>query len=84
MLIVTKAFEFHGLTAYGVFNELNDLISAKGFQTETKAPVNELCRLAMSDKKTSGDNIDLVYLKEIGEAGIYSVKLKDLYNFISC
>lgn len=84
MLIVTKAFESHGLTAYGAFNELNDLISAKGFQTETKAPVNELCRLAMSDKKTSGDNIDLVYLKEIGEAGIYSVKLKDLYNFISC
>lgn len=84
MLIVTKAFELHGFTPKGTFDELRNLIEAKGFQTETKAPLEELCRLAMSDKKTSGDSIDLVYLKQIGEAGIYNIKLNELYDFIKC
>ncbi len=83
MLMVTRAAEARGLTPAGTFGVLEELMAKRGFATETEAPLDELVRLAVTDKKAAGGAIDIVYLKEIGDAATCSVKLTELYDFLS-
>jgi 3-dehydroquinate synthase len=80
MLMVTKAFEGMGKTEQGTYERLFRVIESKGFKTEYYAPLEELCILAASDKKTSGKSISLVYIPEIGMADTYDVELDKLYE----
>lgn len=82
MLMATRASEKAGLTAEGTFDLLYEAISAKGFETSYDAPAEDLCRLAASDKKTSGSGISLVYIPEIGSADTYDVPLEKLADIM--
>lgn len=82
MLMMTKAFERAGRTAPGTYDRMYEVISGKGFAVSYDAPLEELCRLASSDKKTSGGSISLVYISEIGSADVFDVSLENLYDFM--
>lgn len=82
MVMITRAAEAQGLTAPGTLQRLLTVLQDKGFQTECDAPLEELCRLAASDKKTSGSSISLVYLPELGQAATCEVALENLYGFM--
>lgn len=83
MLMVTAASEAAGMTQQGTYERLKEIIEAKGFETVyTGADLETLCRLASSDKKTSGDQISLVYIENIGISSIYDVKLAELFDFM--
>lgn len=55
MLMITRAFERMGKTKEGTYDRLYSVIKAKGFETEYDAPLDELCRLAASDKKQAAE-----------------------------
>ncbi|MBR5228900.1 MAG: 3-dehydroquinate synthase [Firmicutes bacterium] len=82
MLLITKAAEKQGLGPAGMYDRLYEIIKSKGFEAETDAPLELLCELASTDKKTSGDKISLVYLKDAGMAETVDVKLCNLYDFM--
>lgn len=82
MLLMTKASEKQGLSQAGLYDRLYEIIKEKGFETDTGIPLELLCELAGTDKKTSGDKISLVYLKEAGQAETVDVKLANLYEFM--
>ena len=82
MLMITKAFERMGKTAAGTYDALYSVIKAKGFLTEYDAPLDELCRLAASDKKAGGGSISLVYIPELGTADTFDVSLEKLYDIM--
>ncbi len=82
MLMITKAFERMGKTAAGTYDALYNVIKSKGFATEYGAPLDELCRLAASDKKAGGGSISLVYIPEIGLADTFDVSLEKLYDIM--
>ena len=82
MLMITRAFERMGRTKEGTYDRLYSVIKAKGFETEYDAPLDELCRLAASDKKAGGGNISLVCIPEIGKADTFDVSLEKLYDIM--
>lgn len=82
MNLITAASERHGLTPPGTAERIGTLIAEKGFVRTTETPLEELCRLAGTDKKTQGNRISLVYLEDIGRAATTDVLLKDLYEFM--
>lgn len=82
MLMITRAAQTRGLTEQGTCERLRSVIVSKGFAPDCDAPLEELCRLASSDKKTSGNSISLVYLPKLGEAGTYDVALEKLIGFM--
>ena len=82
MLLITKAAEKQGLGPAGLYDRLYEIIKSKGFETEANTPLELLCQLASTDKKTSGNKISLVYLKEAGKADTVDVKLANLYEFM--
>ena len=82
MLMITRAFERMGKTKEGTYDRLYSVIKAKGFETEYDAPLDELCRLAASDKKAGGGSISLVYIPEIGKADTFDVSLEKLYDIM--
>ena len=61
---------------------VEEMIKAKGFETEYDAPLDELCRLAASDKKAGGGSISLVCIPEIGKADTFDVSLEKLYDIM--
>ena len=82
MLMITRAFERMGKTKEGTYDRLYSVIKAKGFETEYDAPLDELCRLAASDKKAGGGSISLVCIPEIGKADTFDVSLEKLYDIM--
>jgi len=82
MLMVTRAFEREGLTEKGTYDRLFEVIASKGFKTSYDAPLEELCRLAASDKKTSGASISLVYIPAVGSAATYDAPLEKLADIM--
>lgn len=83
MLMMTAASEAAGMTAEGTYRRLRKVIIDKGFETAyAGADLERLCRLASSDKKTSGDKISLIYINETGSASIYDIKLEEMKGFM--
>ncbi len=84
MLMVTAASEAAGITKRGTYRRLEKVISDKGFEKSYEgADLARLCRLAASDKKTSGGRISLVYIEEPGRAAIRETELSQLEEFLS-
>ena len=84
MLMMTRASQAAGMTEQGTYERLRELIVKKGFETAySGADLGTLCRLAASDKKTSGDKISLVYIEKIGISSIYDIKLGKLLDFMN-
>ena len=83
MLMVTSASEAAGMTEKGTYEKLLRLIASEGFETSYQGSgTDELCRLAASDKKVSGDSISLVYIEKPGKASICDIRLTSLSSFL--
>ena len=83
MLMITAASEAAGMTESGTYARLRRLIAAQGFETSYEGSgTKELCRLAASDKKASGDSISLVYIERAGKASVCDMKLNGLESFL--
>lgn len=83
MYTITKKSEEMGLTEKGTANEIKKLLIKYNLSYELpKIQKNEIIKAMKSDKKNSGEFINLVLLRKIGEAYIKQVKFHDIKKFI--
>ena len=81
MLLITRAAEKNGLTKTGTAEKIEKMLKEFNLKTQVEAPLNELLKLCQRDKKTSGQSINLVLLREIGDAFVHTIPLSELESF---
>jgi len=82
MGIITKAAESMGLCEKGMSENLNNLLKQCGLPTKSPYSAEELYKVALSDKKRSGDSITLVLPRYEGECVLKKIKVDELLEFI--
>ena len=82
MVAVTRASEAAGLTTPGTADAIVRCLSAHGLPAESGLPLSRLAQLAVLDKKRRGGRINLVLLREIGQAFLYPLELEKLAAFL--
>ena len=75
------SFKF-GACSKQCFYSLFELLSAYGFNLDIKFNHNDIFNILISDKKVSADKIDLILLKDIGDAFIYPVSIVKLKTML--
>lgn len=83
MVLIAKAGEKNGITPQGTADKIAEVCKAYGLPTSDEASLIEIAKAAQTDKKTSGSDINLVLLNEIGSSFTQKVELEKLYDFIS-
>lgn len=81
MIMITKASEKNGLTKAGTAEKIEKMLKSFNLKTKIDAPLSELLKLCCRDKKTAGQFINLVLIKEIGEAFVHTIPLRELESF---
>ena len=82
MSIITKATESMGLCENGLSEILDNLLIKCGLPTKSPYSAEDLLKVALSDKKRSGDSITLVLPKREGECVLEKIKVDELLTFI--
>ncbi|MCL2599606.1 MAG: 3-dehydroquinate synthase [Treponema sp.] len=82
MTVITRAAEKAGLTKSACLGELTRTLEHLGLPTSCEYSANDIAKVAMHDKKRSGDTITLVIPKEIGCAELHKLPVAQLEDFI--
>lgn len=82
MAMVAKAGEQYGITEAGLHRRLCSLLEK--FRLPTKSPYDAQCiyTCALSDKKRSGDSVNLIIPERIGHCRIHPIAIRHLPAFI--
>ena len=83
MCAMARAGEKLGITKEGTSSELERLVSGFGLPTTTIISPDDLLNSALSDKKRSGDSIDLVFPISFGKCEIKTFPVEKLGEIIS-
>ena len=83
MARLTAASERAGLTVSGTAARLTALLTSLGLPADDPAGVAEWLPCAGMDKKRTGKEIDLVLLREIGDAFVYRLPMDGLKAFVT-
>ena len=84
MVLITRASEKAGITEAGTAEKIENLCHKYDLPTRTDKEISfaEAAQAAAGDKKTTGNEINLVLLKKIGESYTQKKKLDELEDFI--
>nr|WP_316618158.1 hypothetical protein [uncultured Ruminococcus sp.] len=83
MVMLAKAGEKQGITTEGTADRIAALCKKYSLPTEESFTFAQLANAARSDKKSAGDSISLVLLREIGDSFTRKVELDGLEDFIA-
>ena len=83
MSIISRASESAGITEKGTAERICSLCQKYGLPISDKAGFDEIAQEAQSDKKASGDSVNLVLLKKIGDSFTMPMPLAELESFIT-
>ena len=83
MVVITSAAEQNGLLDIGASDKIIECLKLYSLPTHTKISLETLAKLALSDKKRSGSNINLVLLHDIGNSYIHKIETSKLENFLN-
>lgn len=78
MVIAASIGEQMGITPIGIKTEIINLLQKYNLPTTTNIDKKSLNYAIMSDKKRSGDKINFVLIKDIGQAVVTKITIKDL------
>lgn len=67
-----------------VRERLERILCDMGLPTSVDADKERLYDLILRDKKASGDNITVVYVREIGKAELITLPKQEIYDHINC
>ena len=81
MVLATRAGEKLGYSPVGTADTVISAVSRFGLPTSCAYSPEELYNAALSDKKRTGDHIDIVVLKEIGRADTVRLSMEELRAF---
>lgn len=82
LAIISRAAEKTGMAKAGMADEISDALIACNLPTKTEFDTDLLAELTLSDKKSSGDSINLIVPLEIGNTVIHKIKRTEVKNFI--
>lgn len=82
MSIITKAAESLGICEKGMSEKLDNLISKCGLPTKSPYSAQELYKVALSDKKRSGDSITVVLPESEGKCILKKITVDELLEYI--
>ena len=82
MAIVTKAATAMGLCANETYDTLVSILSRFSLPITTTFSASELFTSALSDKKRTGGNVNLIVPRQIGCCDIFSTPVSELESFI--
>ena len=80
--IVTRAAASQGICTDDTSRQIQDILNKFGLPNNTQYDETELYTWALSDKKRSGDTVNLIVPKAIGDCKIIPTKTKELKAFI--
>jgi 3-dehydroquinate synthase len=84
MVFITKLSEKMGLTKPGTAERIENLNKKYGIHRDISFSKEAIADAAFSDKKRGGDDISLVFIKEIGDSFVYKMAFEEFRkNFIS-
>ena len=83
MVMMARAGEAQGVTEAGTAARVEALCKKYLLPTEESFTFAELAKAAQADKKTAGDSINLVLLREIGDSFTKKLPLDELESFIT-
>lgn len=82
LAIIARAAEKKGMAKAGMAQEIEDALLACSLPTKTDFAPALLAELTLSDKKTDGDNINLIIPLEIGNTVIHRILKAEILDFI--
>lgn len=82
MAIVTKAAYKTGFCDKSVCDALTETLTKCALPTSCPYTAEEIAKIALSDKKRSGDTVAFVLPKEIGNCVIHNIKTDEICDFI--
>ncbi|MCI9273640.1 MAG: 3-dehydroquinate synthase [Clostridiales bacterium] len=83
MVQITNASQRAGLTEPGTAERIAALLQRYGLPVSDPSPLSTLAEAACSDKKSAGDSIRLVLLREIGDSFTHRVSHARLSEFLT-
>ncbi len=81
MYLICNAFEKNGITQKGSTQRLLNLIKKYNLPFNDDTPINTIIDNCLNDKKSSGDNMNLIVLNKIGDSFVKEMPKKDIYNY---
>lgn len=82
MAIITRASAKLGICTDEVQNNVTEILDAFGLPTKTAATAETLFKCALSDKKRSGDSVNLIIPESIGLCRIQKTPINELLSVI--
>ncbi len=82
MSIITKAAEAFGICERGMSKDLDELLKKCGLPAISPYSAEELYKVALSDKKRSGNFITVVLPKTKGECILNTITVEKLFEYI--
>lgn len=83
MVLITKASEKLKLTKEGTSEKIAQLCEKCSLNTDIDFSINDIAQSAKNDKKGSGNTLNIVLIKDIGESFIKEIKKDDFAQFLS-
>lgn len=83
MVAAAKAAYAFGLTPEDLSGQIQDALALYGIDTKCPYPAHLLAEAALRDKKRFRGTINIIYLKEIGEAAVYPLPVEQLEDFLA-
>lgn len=83
MVLMAKAAEKNELCKAGVAEKIIQCAEKFNLPTDCDADINELLKIAVSDKKRRGEKIDIILPRKIGDAFIYTIEVEKLPEFFN-
>ncbi len=82
MAIITKAASKTGICHTDVYLRMTEVLGAFGLPTRTTFTAEQLFSASLSDKKRSGETVNLIVPREIGNCIIRPTPVEELESFI--
>jgi 3-dehydroquinate synthase len=82
MYVITKISENLGVTVSGTSHKMKNVLEKYGLPWELPSmDIAKILNVIGFDKKNSGSDINLIFIKSIGESFIYKVNLKEIEGY---
>lgn len=82
MVMMAKCGEAAGLTESGTASQIESVLKKYGLPVADDADIEKIAKTTVTDKKSRGDKINLVMLKNIGQSFIYKVGRDDVIKLL--
>jgi len=82
MALITKMSEKYKYSEKGTYKQVIEILKVHGLEYEYKGKISDLFKYIKNDKKNLNNKINLVLLKSIGNAYIYTTSLVKFYDML--